>query len=209
MLWELGTGAGAVACFCGPFVGISRSVAPVLLVTLPSESRAELWGCFLASCFIQGYVFGLQTGTGWLQSAAVALPFFCEPQMSWGTRGILCCCCWVWIWEGDGENAGKVFPFLPQLFIADYPVLKPLWGVNALSQQFRVDVEWVLELPLLIYFEDLRVFYKELPLLWKTSRRSWVLGYVLFQKNPKFQSYLTEGSAISTLSSFLSFFYCV
>lgn len=51
-------GAGAVAFFCGPFVGISRSV------TLPPESRAELWGCFLASCFIQGYVFGLQTGTG-------------------------------------------------------------------------------------------------------------------------------------------------
>lgn len=46
---DFGTvGAGAVAFFCGPFVGISRSVAPVLLVPLPPESRAELWGCFLA-----------------------------------------------------------------------------------------------------------------------------------------------------------------
>lgn len=58
-------------------------------------------------------------------------------------------------------------------------------------------------------FEDLRAFYEELPLLWKTSRRSWVLEYVLFKKNPKLQSYMTEESAISTFSFFFSYFYCV
>lgn len=50
-------GAGAVACFCGPFVGISRSVAPVLLVTRPlkaeQSSGAVSWplALFRVTCF--------------------------------------------------------------------------------------------------------------------------------------------------------------
>lgn len=56
-------GAGAVACFCGPFGGISRSVAPVLLVTRPLKAEQSS-GAVSWPRFVQGYVFRLPTSTG-------------------------------------------------------------------------------------------------------------------------------------------------
>lgn len=184
-------------------------MAPVLLVTAEQSSGAVSWplALFRVTCLAFKLAQSDFSLLPWhcLSSKALSHSPHCTNVLrdSWDP----CAAAGSGCGKVMGENAGKGFPFLLQLFIQDYPMLLPCFPELMWSESFGLDL--LLLICFGLCFEDLRAFYKELPLLWKTSRRSWVLEYIFFQKNPKLQSYMTERSAISTSPSFLSSFYCV
>lgn len=108
------------------------------------------------------------------------------------------------------EDADEGFLFLLQPFFPDYPIfLFWCWSyseelIHCLNNSQSMwcksfELEGISLINFVPLFEDLRAFYKELPLQRKTSKRSLVLEYIQFQTNLKLQSYMSEMSEVSTL----------